>query len=154
MAFSDSVLRKGLFMILGSQWIKTFSRWVWDALQPPAGPPPWSDQAPSCYRCPQCTGHSRFFNRSRFSCGKWRAFIFKTCLHTLFKPCSLLAYIHAPSWWLVPKVLEFCQTFWLRILPQNFVMKSWAKTLGTFFCAKIMSQHFGTIPKLSARNYI
>ena len=37
--------------------------------------------------------------------------LFSKIVYTLFKPCSLLAYIHAPSWWLVPKVLEFCQKF-------------------------------------------
>ena len=58
-------------------------------------------------------------------------------------------------------MLKFCAksfgtvlVFWLRISARNFGMKFHAKSFGKFFLAKILSQSFGTVPKLSARNDI
>ena len=61
-----------------------------------------------------------------------------------FMPKYFKAKFCAKSFGTVPE-------FWLRISAQNFGMKLWAETFGTFFLAKILSQKFGILPKFLAR---
>ena len=92
--------QSSLFSTLDKMNQNTISRWVWEGLQPPAGAPTWSGQTSRCCSWrPQCAGHSRFHNRSRFSCGKsrashfqglsWLTFSFHDAHHGTFIPLYL-----------------------------------------------------------------
>ena len=58
-----------------------------------------------------------------------------------------------PKYRFVPKVLAGCQSFGLEFWQGKNVPKVSAQNFMPKFRAEILSQNFGTVPKLSARNF-